>query len=207
MGEKKPEASPVENSDPLGLEDINLSTAEPRDSVVEEESRELTGLSLHGRYIPDKPPHGQWYMNIGYQVTNNLRVGVDYRPRTEEVSVLANWRVFSENDKWRPALILGTSNDDFGTINSQSYYGTLSKYIGSVGEVDMSLYGGGTFIQELDELRPVGGISLRRKQWSAIFMHAGVDEHASISRSFGNHTVTFLMFSLEKPGVAYSIRF
>ena len=162
--------SSVDLSDPLGLDDITVKNstgrpaAEAEDTVIEEEERELLGFSFHARWIPEKPPHGQWYMNLGYQVTNNLRIGADYRPRTRDVSVLANWRVFSENDKWRPALILGTSNDDFGAISSQSYYGTLSKYVGSLGEVDVSLYGGATFIQELDELRPVGGMHLRRNQ-------------------------------------------
>jgi len=100
-------------------------------------------------------------MNLSYQVTDWLRLGVDYRPLTDDVSILANVRVFPENDTWRPALILGTSNDDFGDINSDSYYATLSKHLFEAGGVNVSLYGGATFIEELDEIRPVGGIHLR----------------------------------------------
>ena len=168
---------------------------------------EPVGLSLYGRWIPGKPPHGEWYTNLSYQATDWLRVGFDYRPRTDDVSLLANLRVFSENDSWRPALILGTSNDDFGDINSDSYYATLSKFLFETGGVNVSLYGGATYIDKLGELRPVGGVHLRKEAWSGVFMYSGVDEHVSISRDFGNHTLTFLLFDLELPGMAYGFSF
>ena len=38
-------------------------------------------------------------------------------------------------------------------------------------------------------------------------MYSGVDEHVSISRAFGNHTLTFLMFDLKLPGIAYGFAF
>ncbi|MFT5468570.1 MAG: hypothetical protein ACI8UO_003680 [Verrucomicrobiales bacterium] len=168
---------------------------------------EPAGFGLYSRWIPEKPDHGKWYLNLSYQFTDNFRAGVDYRPVTGDASILANWRVFSEDDSWRPALILGTSNDDFGDINSQSYYGTFSKYLFEIGGANVSIYGGATFIEELDELRPVGGIHLRRGPWSSLFMYSGVDEHFSISRDFGNHTVTFVLFNLELPGIAYGFSF
>ncbi len=40
-----------------------------------------------------------------------------------------------------------------------------------------------------------------------MFMYSGVDEHVSISRDFGNHTLTFLLFDLDLPGIAYGYRF
>ena len=169
------------------------------------------GFNLYARWIPEKPDHGKWYVNLSYAATSSLRVGVDYRPVTGDVSVLANWRVFPEDpDKWwQPALILGTSNDDFGDISSQSYYGTLSKYIYTVDalKLDISLYGGATYIEELGEVRPVGGLHLRSGHWSSLFMYSGVDEHWSVSRDLGNHTLTFLLFDLKKPGIAYGYRF
>lgn len=168
---------------------------------------EPLGFTGYARWIPEKPPHGEWYLNLSYQATDWLRVGVDYRPLTDDVSVLLNLRVFPESGKWRPALILGTSNDDFGDINSQSYYATLSKHLFEVSDVNVSIYGGATYIDKLNDLRPVGGIHLRKDAWSAMFMYSGVDEHISISRDFGNHTLTFLMFGMELPGVAYGFRF
>ena len=168
---------------------------------------EPNGFSLYARWIPEKPDHGKWYLNLSYQFTDSIRAGVDYRPITGDVSLLANWRVFPENDSWRPALILGTSNDDFGDINSNSYYGTLSKHLFEVAGTNVSVYGGATYIDKLDELRPVGGLHLRRDAWSAMFMYSGVDEHVSISRNIGNHTLTFLLFDLELPGIAYGFSF
>ena len=40
-----------------------------------------------------------------------------------------------------------------------------------------------------------------------LLMYSGVDEHVSISRAFGNHTLTFLMFDLKLPGIAYGFGF
>lgn len=168
---------------------------------------EPLGFSFFARWIPEKPDHGKWYLNLSYQVLDSLRVGVDYRPLTDDVTPLVNWRVFPENDSWRPALIVGSSNDDFGDINSDSYYATLSKHLFAAGGVDFSLYGGATWIEELDEVRPVGGVHLRMDAWSAIFMYSGVDEHLTISRDLGRHSVSFLLFDLKLPGLAYGFHF
>jgi len=150
---------------------------------------------------------GKWSVNLNYQATQQLKVGVNYRPFTNDVSVIANWRVLSEAGQWRPSLILGTSNDDFDELRSQAYFGTLSKHLLKVGEIDISAYGGAVYIDKLEEFRGVGGIHFRKDAWSGGFMHNGVEEHISISRDFGNHTVTFLLFNLELPGIAYGFRF
>ncbi|MDE0860136.1 MAG: hypothetical protein OSA93_08260 [Akkermansiaceae bacterium] len=165
------------------------------------------GFAFYSRWIPEKPDHGKVYMNLSYQVTDSLRAGLDWRPLTGDVSPLINFRAISEDDGWRPALILGMSNDDFGNINSDSYYATLSKHAFVVEKVNVSVYGGGTFVRELDEIRPVGGIHWSRGAWSGLLMYSGVDEHVSISRRLGSHTVTFLMFDLKLPGMAYSFTF
>ncbi|MBT5705029.1 hypothetical protein N9B57_02430 [Verrucomicrobia bacterium] len=165
------------------------------------------GLSIYSRWIPEKPDHGQWYLNISYQLFDNFRAGLDYRPLTEDFGVIANWRVFPESDDWRPALVLGSSNDDFGNINSQSIYGTFSKYLFEVMNVGFSVYGGATYIEALNDLRPVGGLHLRREAWTAMFMYSGVDEHLTLARELGNHTVSFILFDLELPGLAYGFRF
>ena len=165
------------------------------------------GFALYSRWVPEKPDHGKVYMNLSYQVTDNLRAGLDWRPLTGDVSPLINFRAISEDDGWRPALILGMSNDDFGDINSDSYYATLSKHAFVVEKVNVSVYGGAPFFREMDEIRPVGGIHWSRGAWSGLLMYSGVDEHISISRRLGSHTVTFLMFDLKLPGMAYSFTF
>ena len=104
-------ASFLQNSDNSVLQGIGSILSWPEEPI---------GFSLYARWIPEKPDHGKWYLNLSYNLTDSLRVGADYRPLTDDVSLLANWRVSPENDSWRPALILGTSNDDFGDINSDS---------------------------------------------------------------------------------------
>ncbi|MDA7597569.1 hypothetical protein N8813_01445 [bacterium] len=169
---------------------------------------ETHGFLFTSRWIPEKPDHGKWYLNVNYQLLDNVRVGMDYRPLTNDASILANWRVFSEKGKWRPALIVGTSNDDFGGFNSQSYYATFAKALHTTkGGTTFSLYGGATHIVELEETRPVGGLHVRHEQWSALFMYSGIQEHFSLSHDIGHHTISFVLFDLELPGVSYSRRF
>lgn len=164
------------------------------------------GISIYSRYIPEKPDHGKLYFNISYQVAKNLRAGVDLRPLTGDVSILANWRVMSETDT-RPALILGTSHDDFGSVSSQSVFGTFSKHLFSHENVHFSGYAGATYIERLQDLRPVGGAVISYDQWSTTFMYSGVDPHWVLSRRFDNQTLSFVLFALEKPGLAYGISF
>ena len=188
----------LEGSDSSTLQGVGSFLLWPKDPI---------GLSFYSRWIPEKPDHGQWYLNLSYQVSDSLRAGIDYRPLTEDFGLLANWRAFSENDSWRPALILGTSNDDFGSINSQAFFGTLSKYLFTTGSVNVSIYGGATYIEKLKDLRPVGGLHLRRKAWTAMLMYSGQDEHITLSRELGNHTVSVLLFDLRLPGMAYGFQF
>ncbi len=165
------------------------------------------GFLLSFRWIPEKPDHGKIYTHLNYSITDFLRVGFDYRPITGDVDPQANLRVFPENEGWRPALILGTSNDDFGDISSQSYYGTLSKHLFEWKKFNFSPYAGATYIDELEELRPVAGLHIRRGQFSTMFSFSGVDEHLSFTWAQGNHTFTFLLFDLELPGLAWTMRF
>ncbi len=188
----------LENSDSPALQGLGSFLEWPEEPV---------GLSLYSRWIPEKPDHGKWYLNLSYQFTDSFRAGVDYRPLTEDLGLLMNWRVFSENEHWRPALVLGTSNDDFGGINSQAFFATLSKHLWTVSNLDISAYGGTTYIESLREFRPVGGLHFRRDAWTAMLMYSGRDEHVTLSRQLGNHTVSVLLFDLKLPGIAYGFNF
>ena len=116
-------------------------------------------------------------------------------------------RVLPEKKGWQPAVILGTSHDDFNEIQSQSYYGTVSKFLGEAGGFRFSPFLGAAFIEELSDLRPVGGIHIRNGVWSAMFSHSGTDEHLSISRQLGNHSASFVYWGLKYPGLAWTYRF
>ena len=72
-------------SDTEWLNDLGVLLGKPDEPM---------GFSLFARWIPEKPPHGQWYANISYQFTDSFRAGVDWRHLTDDVTFLANWRVF-----------------------------------------------------------------------------------------------------------------
>ncbi len=83
--------------------------------------KQRLGGILSSRWIPEKPDDGKLFTSLRYEVTQDITVGLDYRPLTDKISLAANWRAISEQGDWQPAIILGTSNDDFGDISSQSY--------------------------------------------------------------------------------------
>lgn len=136
-----------------------------------------------------------------------LTAGLDYRPLTDDFGLAANWRVLPEKKGWQPAVIVGTSHDDFNEIQSQSYYGTVSKFLGEAGGFRFSPFLGAAFIEELSDLRPVGGIHIRNGVWSAMFSHSGTNEHLSISRQLGNHSASLVYWGLKYPGLAWTYRF
>jgi hypothetical protein len=186
--------------------DADVDGAEGVPAVFRWPEKPVGGI-LNVRWIPEKPDHGKLFTTFRYQLFDSFSLGMDYRPLTNDAGIAANWRVFSENDKWLPALILGTSNDDFGDITSQSYYGTFSKHLFEWEGINFSPYVGATYIAELEDLRPVGGLHVRRGDWSALVTYSGVDTHLSLSRDIGNHTLSFILFDLELPGMAWSFRF
>ena len=165
------------------------------------------GFLLSFRWIPEKPDHGKIFWHLNYSFTDRLRAGIDYRSITGDVSFQANYRLVSENDKWRPALILGTANDDFGDVSSQHYSATLSKHVAEVGGVNFSPYVGAAYIEALDELRPVAGLHASRGKFSALFSYSGTDEHLTLSYNAGRHTVSFVLFDMDMPGLAWTWNF
>lgn len=162
---------------------------------------------LNLRWIPEKADDGQIYFSWKYWVTNNIGLGLDYRPKTNEAAFSGTWRLFPETEQ-RPAIILGTSTDDFDDITSESVYITASKKLFDWKEISVSPYIGATYIVELGELRPVGGISLRKDRMSALFMYSGKDPHMTLSYNLmDGHSVSFVLWGMELPGMAYTMRF
>jgi len=166
------------------------------------------GFLFSFRWIPEKPDHGKLYYHLNYAFTDRLRAGVDYRSITGDVSFQANYRLLDEKeDWWRPAVILGTANDDFGDISSQHYAVTMSKHLLEYRGLNVSPYVGAAYIEALDELRPVAGLHVRKGKFSAIFSYSGTDEHLTLSYSEGRHTLSFVLFDLDMPGLAYGWNF
>ena len=164
------------------------------------------GLSFSFRWIPEKPDNGQIFTSVSYAFLPDFEAGVDYRPLVDEVFPNANWRVLPEGTRI-PALILGTSNDDFGDENSQSVYASLSKHVGHYFGIGASPYVGATWIVDLEEVRPLGGLHLRYKALSTLFMYSGKDPHLTVSAGRRGFVLNFILFDLELPGLGCGLRF
>ena len=164
------------------------------------------GLSFSFRWMPEKEDNGKTFASASYAFLPDFEAGVDYRPLVDKVYPTANWRIVPEGPR-TPALILGTSNDDFGDENSQSVYGSISKHGGHLYGVSVSPYAGATWIVDLEEVRLLGGISLRYEAISTLFMYSGKDPHLTLSVSYAGVSLNFILFDLELPGVGCGLRF
>ena len=168
---------------------------------------ERLGGILNFRWIPEKPDNGKIFTSLRYELNQDLTVGLDYRPLTDNFSFAANWRVISEKGDRKTAINKYTANDDFNDIDSQSYYATASKFLGELAGFQFSPYAGATYIDELSDLRPVAGLSVRKGVWSVMYQYSGTTDHLSISRQLGRHTASLVLWGMEKPGIAWTYRF
>ena len=76
---------------------------------------------LTARWIPEKSDAGQQFMSLRYWITGDLGVGFDYRPVIDQLKFNATYRLVSEDPKgWQPAILLGTSFDDFTSKGVQT---------------------------------------------------------------------------------------
>ena len=160
------------------------------------------------RWIPEKSDDGQIFFSWKYWATNNIGLGLDYRPKTNNATFSGTWRLFSETEQ-HPAIILGTSTDDFeDQITSESVYITASKKLLDWQGVSVSPYIGATYIFEFDKLRPIGGVSFRKDRYSALFLYSGTDPHMTLSYGLmDGHLVSFVLWGMELPGMAYTMHF
>ena len=168
-----------------------------------------------GRWIPEKGESGQAYASFKYWVSNDLGLGFDYRPLVDDISLTATYRIFTEDPNgWRPALIAGTSEDDFTDkgeeVNSRSYFLTVSKAFNELEfyGVTPAPYIGAVWIEEIDKIRPLAGISLKHRQASLIYQYSGTDSHLTLSRSLNeNFSVSAIYWGMKYPGLGFRVRF
>ncbi len=171
---------------------------------------DTTKLVFSFRWIPEKDDNGQIYFSLRFVVHPDVSIGFDVRPLTDSVGFLATWRALEETER-RPALVWGTSNDDFtvGGVeeNSQALYGMLAKNLFSVGPVHVAPYAGAAWIFELEELRPLGGVNLGFQNFSTLVQYSGTDTHLNVSYRHEKNVLSFIYWGLKYPGLAYTRRF
>ena len=172
-------------------------------------------FAFSGRWIPEKGDSGQVFFSAKYWATDNLGVGVDYRPLVDHVSMTATYRAVTEDvNGWKPAVIIGTSVDDFTSgatqVESRSYFFTLSKSFNDhkVWGITAAPYIGGVYIDKLDKFRPLAGINLRHEEASLMIQYSGTDTHLTLSRKINdNVSVSAIFWGLKYTGLGMFVRF
>jgi hypothetical protein len=171
--------------------------------------------SISSRWIPDKGDAGKLYGSVAFWLTDDFSLGLDYRPLADKVGITGTWRAFSEDpDTWKPALIFGSMVDDFRIagreIESRAFFGSLSKALPPIDALNLTLspYVGAAYIDKSQELRPVGGITLRHQLFSLMVQYSGTDTHLSLSRKItGDLGASLILWGMEMPGIALRWRF
>ena len=168
-----------------------------------------------GRWIPEKSDAGQVFASFKYWVTDDLGVGFDYRPLVDKISLTATYRLVTEDHcGWRPAVIVGTSVDDFTKdgmdVESRAYFATVSKAFPDAGFMGITPapYVGAVWIDKLSELRPLAGINLRHDEFSLLYQYSGTNHHLTLSRVLNEHvSVSAIYWGLKYPGLGMRVKF
>jgi len=172
-------------------------------------------LVLTGRWIPEKSDAGKLFFSVKYWFLDDLGVGFDFRPLTDDVSATATYRVISEDPcNWKPAVLVGTSVDDFtdgdDSVESRAYFLTVSKAFpkAEFWGITPAPYVGAVWIDELDDLRPLAGINLRHKEASLMIQYSGTDTHLTLSRALTDEiSVSAIYWGMKYPGLGLRLRF
>ena len=168
-----------------------------------------------GRWIPEKGDSGKVFTSFKYWVTPDFGIGVDYRPLVDDISLTATYRLIPEDPTgFNPAIILGTSVDDFSDndidVNSRSIFVTASKALPDMEFIGITPapYAGAVWIEELDKLRFLAGVSLKHEQASLMVQYSGTDTHLTLSRVLNdNVSISAIYWGMKYPGLGIRFRF
>jgi len=139
---------------------------------------------------------------VMHRFTRDLKAGVEWNVRANEVGVVANWRALAETET-RPALMFGTSSDRIGTPSGQSYYATLSKSFARVAPYAGVSWSG----YEERLLYPFGVNVALMDGWSAMLINDGVHTHLSTTYGWKNLSLTLLAVERKHVGVTVGMTF
>lgn len=147
-------------------------------------------------------------MTLTYRPTPRFSFGVEWNPKAESGSALANWLAMPEK-KRRPAMIFGTSSDRIGTPDGQAYYVTLSKDLSTINRWPISPYVGVAYGTYEDKWRAIGGMHIRLPaSFSSTLIHDGVNFHPTLEYTLRErHVFSLLFVATEDLGISYSVAF
>ncbi|HEX7155129.1 MAG TPA: hypothetical protein VF618_26905 [Thermoanaerobaculia bacterium] len=157
---------------------------------------------LSHRWIEGVVPRATHRTIVMHQWTPDLKAGVEWNARAEEVGLVANWRLLRETERG-PAIMVGTSSDRIGTPEGQSYYVTLSKAFGRVAP-----YAGASWSTYEDRLLVPFGVNVAlRDNLSAMLINDGVHTHLSATFAWNRFAVTALAVERKHLGLTVGARF
>ncbi len=159
------------------------------------------------RYLSGQIDRATHRTIVMHQLRPNLKLGVEWNPRVEEVGFVGNWRAVSES-KHRPAVIFGTSSDRIGTTEGQSYYVTVSKSMHEAIGLPVAPYVSASYSTfENRMLYPFGVNIAIGSNWSAMLINDGVHTHLSATYAWNRFAVTLLAVERKDAGVTIGARF
>ncbi len=133
-----------------------------------------------------------------HRFTRDLKAGVEWNARANEVGLVANWRALAETER-RPALMFGTSSDRIGTPSGQAYYATVSKSFSRVAPYAGVSWSG----YEERLLYPFGLNVALTDGWSAMLINDGV--HTHLSTTYGRRNVSLTVLAVERKHVGVTV--
>ncbi|MFP5246905.1 MAG: hypothetical protein ACLGH0_09440 [Thermoanaerobaculia bacterium] len=137
-----------------------------------------------------------------HRITRDLKAGIEWNVKAEEVGIVANWRALAETHT-RPALIFGTSSDRIGTPSGQSVYATVSKSL-----YPFAPYAGVSWSgYEERFLYPFGVNVALPKGFSAMLINDGVHTHLSATYARPRLSITVLAVERRHFGVTVGTTF
>ena len=159
------------------------------------------------RYLTGQIDRATHRTIVMHQLRDNLKIGVEWNPRVDELGFVGNWRAISETQT-RPAVIFGTSSDRIGTPEGQSYYVTISKSLHHETGLPIAPYVSASYSgYEERVIYPFGVNVAIGSQWSAMVINDGVHTHLSATYAWNRFAMTVLAVERNDLGFTIGARF
>jgi hypothetical protein len=139
---------------------------------------------------------------LTYRIARDLKAGVEWNAKAQELGIVANWRALSETNT-RPAVVFGTSSDRIGTPSGQAWFVTVSKGFHRVAPYVGASYSG----YEKRMIYPFGINVALPRNFSAMLMNDGVHTHLSATYAHPRAAVTLLLVERRNVGVTVGMTF
>jgi hypothetical protein len=159
------------------------------------------------RYLQGQIPRATHRTVITHQFLPNLKGGLEWNARADELGIVANWRALTETAR-RPAVIFGTSSDRIGTPDGQAWFVTVSKSLHHQTGLPIAPYVSVSYSGYDDRiLYPFGLNAALGEHWSAMLINDGVHTHLSATYAWSRFAITVLAVRREDFGLSLGARF